>query len=512
MRLRRRIQLLFLVLGALAVFDLGVDRYLVAERDRYRVNVTQRWEPAREEVANLSMALVDQATAARAFVVTGSAEFRTSHDAGRRAADAALERLALLLAREPAIETQLQRLRDRISAWRQLGPTYEIEAKQAGRDREAAALVATGTSDRLFAETQVEGRDLRLSVIERLRAEEARVGRIERSGSTLRVASVLAALLTVAAGGLLMRRWLSQPLGAMVDAVRDVAAGDLQREIPEVGPPELASLSRDVSAMRRRILEEVDDAERARTSLAERGMIVLRLRDELAPSSIDLPANVRLATRFRPAETLVAGDWYDFLRSGAVVRFVLADVSGHGPEAGIFALKSKEIVRIALAETGSPAEALAWFSRHMEDGTETFVTGVIGDLDTAKGTLTYASAGHPPLLLHAGTETRQLGPTGPIIGLLDGTWQDVTTPFGPGSSLVAYSDGLLEVQDREGRWADLADLQALLEQERQPSVERLVDICLGFHDRFDGREHRDDLTVIALGLTDEARPTPRQRR
>ena len=114
--------------------------------------------------------------------------------------------------------------------------------------------------------------------------------------------------------------------------------------------------------MRRRILAEVDDAIRARESLAQRGMIVLTLRDELAPPPVAPPEGLEVALRFRPSETLVAGDWYEFRREGSRLTFVVADVSGHGPTAGVFALKTKLLVQVALRQGLGPAAAMAWSS------------------------------------------------------------------------------------------------------------------------------------------------------
>ena len=502
MQLRRRVQLIFLALALFAVADVGIDRYLVEQRDAHRRDVTQRWEPASEAVSQLVTGLVDQSTAGRSYVISGRQAALEEFALGGRTADAAIDDLRRLVGTDPAIELQVRRAEGRIGAWRQLGANFEIEAKRAGRDLQAIDLVATGTAERLFDETQVEASDLRRTILQRLAREEGIVQDAENRASALRIVSALAALALVAAGGVLMRRWLTHPLAEIAGSVQTVAGGDLDREIPRVGPPELANLATDVDAMRRRILEEVDEAERARSSLAQRGMIVLRLRDELAPTPVDPPPGLRVAARFRPAETLVAGDWYELSRDGDDLVFVVADVSGHGPNAGIFALKTKQLMRVALTETRSPAEAWAWVAEHLSGDDDQFVTGVIGSISTGEKTLTYCNAGHPPPILHNGTSTTMLAPTGPIVGAFAGVWTDEIVPFGPGCSMVAYSDGLLEVQDRAGGWADVGQLLADLRWELRPSVERLADLCLAFHDRYDLREHHDDLTVLAIAAVD----------
>ncbi|MEO7443264.1 MAG: CHASE3 domain-containing protein, partial [Acidimicrobiales bacterium] len=394
---------MFIVLALLVITDAALDRFLVAERDDLRQLVRDRWEPALRATDALLVGLVDQEAGQRGYLITGKEEFLAPFRDGGARGDAALDTLRNLVGDDDAIEPQLRRTADRVAAWRQLGAQFEIEAKQAERDDQVGSLVATGTSKMLFDEARLEISELQRSVVIRLGAQQRKVDRLETRISALRVVSAGLALGIVVAGSSLLRRSLTRPLAQLTQAARRVADGDLDHRIPMPGPPELASLGRDVEAMRRRILDEVDLAARAQSSLVERGMIVLTLRDELAPDAIELPASVTVATRFRPAETFVAGDWYDIRRRGEHgLVFVLADVSGHGPEAAIFALKTKQLVAIALDLGLGPAAIWAWVAERLGDRGPQFLTGVIGVLDVSGGRLTYASAGHPHLLLRTG--------------------------------------------------------------------------------------------------------------
>jgi CHASE3 domain sensor protein len=501
--LRHRVQLLLMMLAMLVVADVALDRYLVIERDDLRTDVRQRWEPARTAAAEVLFGLVDQETGERGFLITGEEEFLAPYRLGGARVDAAMAQLELLVEGDAAIQPKLRRVRDRVNAWRQLGATFEIGAKQSEGDDRVRALVATGTSMMLFDEARVEIASLRASIIDRLRVQERRVDRLETRISGLRVASAVVALAIVAVASGLMRRWLTRPLGQLTTSARTIASGDLTHQIPSPGPPELAGLGRDVEAMRKRILDEVDHSARARSSLVQRGMIMLTLRDELAPSPIEPPASVRVATRFRPAETFLAGDWYDVRRDGEHrLTFVLADVSGHGPNAAVFALKTKQLVGIALDQGLAPAAAWAWVAERLGDTGDQFLTGVIATVDVAGGRLTYASAGHPHLLLRSAEGISMLGPTGPLVGLVPGPWGEADVDLPAGSCLLAYTDGLLEVRDASGGWADLGDLRARLNGTGVIDVEQLADMCLEFHDHFDGRERSDDVTVVVVGVGD----------
>ncbi|HVL93191.1 MAG TPA: SpoIIE family protein phosphatase, partial [Acidimicrobiales bacterium] len=95
-----------------------------------------------------------------------------------------------------------------------------------------------------------------------------------------------------------------------------------------------------------------------------------------------------------------------------------------------------------------------------------------------------------------------LGPTGPLVGLVPGPWGEADVDLPVGSCLLAYTDGLLEVRDTAGGWADLGDLRARLNGTAVIDVEQLADLCLEFHDHFDGRERSDDVTVVVVGVGD----------
>lgn len=490
---------MLVVLALVSIVDLVVDSYLASQRTQLRSTISDRWQPARDLTAVLLFNLVDQETAQRGYIITGDARFLADYAASGSAVDEAALGLETVVAGDPDLAPQLRRSRNRIDAWRQLGAAYEIEAKQAGRDEAAVALVSTGTSKTLFDEARVEINDLRQTVIDVLTDQDEALTRLQRRAQLLRWVLAAVALGAVLGSGRLLNRWLSRPLGAVADAVRTVAAGRLDHQIPSPGPPELADLGADVESMRRRILVELDDATRARASLEQRGMIVLTLREELAPPVVAVPSGLRVATRFRPSESLVAGDWYD-LRSGeTTLTFVVADVSGHGPSAGVFALKTKQLVTIALDQGREPAAAWEWVSDHLGDTFEQFLTGVIGVVDVTRASLTYASAGHPALLLYGPAGVGQLGPTGPIIGPFPGEWSQAEVPFGPGSGVVAYSDGLLEVQGEEGAWAEVGALVDELGGHPTTDPEMVAERCLAFHERHDARDHRDDVTVVVLG-------------
>ena len=499
MRLRRRVQLLMGALAMITVLNLGLDLVLVQRRDESQATAS-RFERSLVTLSDLLTALVDEGAAEGAFLVTGDEAALRGYEEGRVRANKAIGSLQAQLAFDPSLAAAVERIQSRVAAWRQIGTLYEIEQKRAGRDEELVALVRVGTSQQLFAAARAEKLRLRV-VLETRTAELAEsVEDLRRQFTMIRMASVMVAVALLMASAALLHRWITSPLGRLGLAVRTVASGDLEREIPAPGPPDIAMLGADVEAMRRRILEEVDELSRARVALAKRGMIVLTLRDELAPSHPELPSGIELAMRFRPVEGLVSGDWYDVVRVAPdTIVLALVDVSGHGAEAGIFALRTKALTLAAIRSGLDPGGALSWLAQQLGDTGEHFVTGTLVEIVEGREAFRYASAGHPHLIVSQGEEVRLLAPTGPILGPLGGgEWRSHEAQLPEGAFLVAYSDGLIDTRDAAGQEFGLDGLMSCFTNSQTGTASALADHCIGASDRHGEGPRRDDTTVVVL--------------
>ena len=499
MRLRRRVQLLLVIAFALVAANLALDIWLQRERDDVAHLVDDHLEPARSRLGTLLTALTDQETGQRGFIITGQERFLESYDDGGVLADAAIEELRPLLEDYPELQSAVQRVASRVSAWRQLGAEFEIEAKRSGRDTEAQALVATGTSKELFDRARGEVEDVDAAVRRELMRQEDRLDRFEDALTTVRLVGGAAALVMLAGAGMVLRRWVTDPLDRLRASVRQIAAGDLDVRVRGAGPPEIQELGADVEAMRRRILAELDDASRARAALARRGMVVLTLREDLAPSRLDAPYGTRIAAHFLPAEGVVAGDWYDAVDLGDGRAMVaLVDVSGHGGDAAVFALRTKHLMVAGLRSGLSPGEAFSWLAGQLGETDEHFLTGVVVEMHGASGRIRYASAGHPALVVYDGGGVRLLGPTGPMLGPLPGRWATVDSTIGEQGVVVAYSDGLIEARDATGEEFGVERLVEVVTDHGHGDPQLVVQ---RFRDRFEDFRpvsRPDDTTLLVV--------------
>lgn len=212
---------------------------------------------------------------------------------------------------------------------------------------------------------------------------------------------------------------------------------------------------------------------------------------------------VTWAARYAPgAEDLTAGgDWYDVIDLGAGrVGVVVGDIVGHGIMAAAAMGQVRSATR-ALAPRESAVgvlEALDSFVETTGQGSLSSLAYVV--LDPSAGTAEYAIAGHPPPLLRRPDGTTEFvhEARGPLLGVaVPSARRSVVRPFEPGSTIVLYTDGLVE---RRGESIDVGlDELARVVQEA-PSNAHPEGLCDRLLRGMSGVAAPDDITVLAVKL------------
>ncbi|GLU49518.1 PP2C family protein-serine/threonine phosphatase [Nocardiopsis ansamitocini] len=167
----------------------------------------------------------------------------------------------------------------------------------------------------------------------------------------------------------------------------------------------------------------------------------------------DLPAraDLRLAARYLPATSgmNVGGDWYDvFLQPDDSLIGVIGDVTGHGIQAAVMMGQLRNALRAYAIEGHGPGGLLTRLHnllRHLEP--DLFASAIIARIQPGNPTVSWSSAGHlPPLLRDPDGRVHVLQPRlGAMLGLpIDQTIEDHELTLAPGSTLLLYTDGLVE--------------------------------------------------------------------
>jgi PAS domain S-box-containing protein len=181
--------------------------------------------------------------------------------------------------------------------------------------------------------------------------------------------------------------------------------------------------------------------------------ISVELQRGLLPKRLPEVAGVELAAHYQAAgaAAAVGGDWYDaFVLGGGRIGIVLGDVTGRGIPAASAMGQFRSVTRAYALADGTdrmPNEVLTLVNRYQLalESDQIMFTLIYAILDPAAATFTWANAGHlPPLVREPSGEVRYLETGSVPIGIDDVPYQSATESLARGSSLVLYTDGLIE--------------------------------------------------------------------
>jgi serine phosphatase RsbU (regulator of sigma subunit) len=169
------------------------------------------------------------------------------------------------------------------------------------------------------------------------------------------------------------------------------------------------------------------------------------------PSQMDSIPGFELSAFYQPARTdsEPCGDFHDlFALSEHAYGIVIADISGKGARAATHADMLRTMLRSFAHLDPSPQRVLERLNTVMlgEAQSDQFVTLFYARVDTEQGTLTYASAGHEPMLAvtRAG-RLELLESTGTVLGAaLDVPYFEDTRDLADLEALVLYTDGVTD--------------------------------------------------------------------
>jgi PAS domain S-box-containing protein len=151
--------------------------------------------------------------------------------------------------------------------------------------------------------------------------------------------------------------------------------------------------------------------------------------------------------------TDVGGDWYDVIDLGAGrTALVIGDVMGRGVRAAAVMGQLRAAVRAYARLDLAPSDVLELMDATVRDlDGEQIVTCLYAVCDPAEQVLVYANAGHPPpLLVSRDGEVHRLdGALGSPLGDASARLQEERVRVGWGTTVVLYTDGLVERRDSD---------------------------------------------------------------
>jgi sigma-B regulation protein RsbU (phosphoserine phosphatase) len=313
--------------------------------------------------------------------------------------------------------------------------------------------------------------------------------------------------------GLALARSITSSIHELFMGTERVRHGDFTHRIDIMSNDQLGELAGSFNQMigsienllqtaadKKRLEEELRIARQIQMSLLPRGPLDV---PGLAVSGLCVPARE------------VGGDYYDFFKlPGDLLGVLIADVSGKGTSAALYMAELKGLVLSLSQIYLSPRQLLVEVNRIISDNLDTrsFITMTYAVIDLTAARMTYARAGHTPLIYMrsgGGPEepVKVLVPSGMVVGLrIPGAHEkfmdlleEESIDLMNGDVIVLYTDGISEAMNANADLFGDSRLSRIVEEHGHLDSSELRERILREIEAFVGAaDQHDDMTMILM--------------
>ena len=358
-------------------------------------------------------------------------------------------------------------------------------------------------------------------VYEHLSESAGRINEISIAQLLLAILAIVAVLFLIILAvaflmGFVLARSITGAVHELFEGTERVRGGDFSHKIVVHSRDQLGELAQSFNSMTASIEDLL--VQKAQKERLEQELRIARgIQMSLLPQGPLNQAGLSFAGHCEPARE-VGGDYYDFWAIDEH-RFamLIADVAGKGTSAALYMAELKGIVLSFSQSHVSPRQLLIDANRIISNHLDTrrFITMTYGVVDVRARTLTYARAGHCPLIRLPGPNALSpaaevLAPDGLVLGLnidngetFNRLLEEATVPIAPGDVFLLYTDGLTEAMNAAGDFFGEERLSALVQAHGTAPFSQLRDEILGAIVSFVGPvEQQDDMTMLLLRVQD----------
>ncbi|HEX3113461.1 MAG TPA: SpoIIE family protein phosphatase [Candidatus Eisenbacteria bacterium] len=300
-----------------------------------------------------------------------------------------------------------------------------------------------------------------------------------------------------------------QPIQALSDSVRAIGEGTMVADIGTSGNEEIDEIARafnEVTAKFRSAQSHLMEQERMQQEM----QVAQEIQQMLLPRKVPELEGFELGYLYQAAKE-VGGDYYDFLTvDERTVGVVVADVSGKGVPGSLVMTMIRTALRMEARGNRSASDVMAkmnsFVTEDMKKGM--FVTMFYVVLDSVNRVVTYASAGHNPMILYRGESdaTYFLKPKGIPVGinvpdeqLFRKTISVEKLTLRQDDMLVIYTDGITEAMNEEREQFGEARLLTAIKRHGHGTAQEFVDaLTQEIREFTGGAEQNDDITLVAI--------------
>jgi sigma-B regulation protein RsbU (phosphoserine phosphatase) len=309
--------------------------------------------------------------------------------------------------------------------------------------------------------------------------------------------------------GLVLARSITGSVHALSQGTEHVRQGDFGYKVQVRSRDQLGELADSFNLMTGSIQDLLhQSAEKER--LEEELRVARTIQMSLLPKDRVTVPGLSIAALCLPANE-VGGDYYDFIPlSDGRLALLIADVSGKGTSAALYMAELKGLSLSLSRVYDSPRRLLIEANKILAANLDSrsFITMVYAVIDVKQKKMTYARAGHNPILqlsTNGGRPRAQvLAPEGMGLALDRGSQferilEEQSIPLVQGDLFLFFTDGVTEAMNNRSELFGDDRLRGIMEENSDLSMEELrekmVDEVFNFAG---GAVQHDDMTMVLV--------------
>lgn len=269
-----------------------------------------------------------------------------------------------------------------------------------------------------------------------------------------------------------------------------------------VGIVSVADLMMTISRIQTGLLETLEQLSHRIRNEVE---MARRIQVDLLPTTPMQHAGITVSAGLVNSSE-ISGDFYDlFLPTADRIGLLVADVTGHGVQAGLVTTAAKAGLQTLVdKDITRPGELLCGINRAIlaTARQQLMMTALIGLVETDENRITLASGGHPYPWRYAAVDDCwhevPLDPGFPLGFDEAASYPESTIPFLPGDRILFFSDGIIESENSMAEAFGLCRFQQVLHEGRSLGPEALKELLLAEARKFTGRETFDDDVTLMI--------------
>ena len=364
--------------------------------------------------------------------------------------------------------------------------------------------VTTGGEAVLYYESQIEGGgSVYAGISESIIA--ASVAKARRGALVISGFGLVVGMLSV----YFLSLYFVKPIQKLTEGVRRIGAGDLDTTLTVEGDDEfgqIATAFNEMAVKFKRSQENRVEQERMQKEM----QVAQEIQHALLPAAFPEVEGYDLATIYQAAKD-VGGDYFDFVWiDESTLGIVVADVSGKGVPGSLVMTMIRTAIRLEARGNRSAVDILRRVNDFVSEDVKRgmFVTIFLVVLDAEKRRISFASAGHNPLILHRAAEhkTYFLNPRGIPLGMqlpdgLDfgGQLEAEHVHLQKDDLLVIYTDGVTEAMNPKREQFGMERFLSFIRDHSELGADDFVAALQEELGRFTGNApQNDDITLVAI--------------